>query len=541
MKETFFLARRCGNFRIRGPLAALALGGALWGCAPREPAPPPASAEGRVETRSAAVESVVRPDLARYFEGVEGTFVLYDADAARYVRYNPERARERFLPASTFKIPNSLIALETGVVPDVDRVLAWDSAAAPRRDWWPAPWSRSHDMRSAFAHSVVWYYQELARRIGAERMQRHLDRFGYGNRDLSGGIDRFWLSGGLRISPDEQVEFLRRFYEGELGISPRATQAVKEIMVLESTPEYRLSGKTGTAELSEERELGWLVGYVERAGKVYYYALNVEGEDVFEEWSRERRREVAKRILRDLDVLPDPARTAALSPAPGDVRLAPDVLVRRLAPGLWVHVTLGEFPGPAYIPVNGALLETEDGSVLFDTGWNDRQAEVLLDWAARDLGRPVRRAVVTHSHYDRTGGIRALRARGIPVAGLALTAELARAEGNPAPDSVIGLESGARRDPAGFELLYPGAGHTRDNVVVYFPRQRVLLGGCLVKADTATTLGNVADADVPNWPRAVARVRAAYPEARIVIPGHGALGGPSALTWTERLVREKGR
>lgn len=538
MTETLFLARRCGNFRIHRSIPALAVFGALWGCAPREPAPPRTV---RAEVPSRDEGSVVRPDLAKYFEGVEGAFVLYDPDGARYVRYNPERARDRFLPASTFKIPNSLIALDAGVVPDADRVLAWDSTVAPRQAWWPASWSRSHDMRSAFSNSAVWYYQELARRIGAERMQRHLDRFGYGNRDLSGGIDRFWLSGGLRISPDEQVDFLRRFYQGELGASPRSTQAVKEIMVLETTPEYRLSGKTGTAELSAERELGWLVGYVERAGKVYYYALNVEGDDVWEEWNRERRVEVVKRILRDLGVLPDPARTAALSPAPGDVRLAPDVLVRRIAPGLWLHVTLGEFPGPAYIPVNGALLVTEDGSVLFDTGWNDRHAEVLLDWAARDLGRPVRRAVVTHSHYDRTGGIRALRARGIPVAGLALTAELARAAGEPAPDSIPGLGSGPWRDSAGFELLHPGAGHTRDNVVAYFPRQRVLLGGCLVKADTATTLGNVADADVPNWPRAVARVRAAYPEVRIVIPGHGALGGPSALAWTERLVREKGR
>lgn len=110
----------------------------------------------------------------------------------------------------------------------------------------------------------------------------------------------------------------------------------------------------------------------------------------------------------------------------------------------------------------------------------------------------------------------------------------------PAPDSVPGLSTGAVRDAAGFELRFPGAGHAPDNVVAYFPRQRVLLGGCLVKADTATTMGYVGAADVENWPVAVARVRAAYPQARLVVPGHGRVSGPEALVHTKRLVAEKG-
>jgi metallo-beta-lactamase class B len=228
----------------------------------------------------------------------------------------------------------------------------------------------------------------------------------------------------------------------------------------------------------------------------------------------------------------------------GDAVLATDVLVRRIAPGLWEHVTLG--PGAyAGYPGNGLLLETPDGgAVLFDTGWTDAQTDALLRWTA-GRGHPVRRAVITHAHIDRLGGLGALRARGIPAAGLALTALRARRErllppGVPAPDSVPGLSAAAVRDGAGFELFYPGAGHAPDNVVAYFPAQRVLFGGCLVRADTATTVGNVADADVDNWPRAVARVRAAYPDARLVVPGHGAVGGVSALAWTERLVTEKG-
>lgn len=235
-----------------------------------------------------------------------------------------------------------------------------------------------------------------------------------------------------------------------------------------------------------------------------------------------------------------PEQTAALDLRPGDTRLAPDVLVRRIAPGIWQHVTLSADA----IPANGIVLETPDGrSVLFDTGWSDAQTEALVRWSRHTLRRPIERAVFTHSHSDRAGGRGVLRAHGIPASALSLTAQLL-ARGGPAgsavPDSVPGLSAHTVRDAAGFDLLYPGAGHTPDNIVVYFPGQRVLLGGCLIKSDTATAVGNVADADVDHWPRAVARVRAEFPALRTVVPGHGAVSGPAALPWTERLIREKG-
>lgn len=232
----------------------------------------------------------------------------------------------------------------------------------------------------------------------------------------------------------------------------------------------------------------------------------------------------------------------APSPAPAplaETRLSQDVQVRQIAPGLWVHTTWHTFPGATEpYPANGMLLETADGSVLVDTGWNEAQTETLLAWASVQ-GHPVRRAYLTHAHEDRLGGIPALRRAGVPVHGLALTAELARAAGEPVPDVLDGLDRHAVRAD-GVELFYPGAGHTRDNVVAWFPRQRVIFGGCLVKADTATTVGNVADADVASWPRAVALVRQAYPGVRTVVPGHGAVGGPGALTATEQLIATKG-
>lgn len=217
-------------------------------------------------------------DLTRHFGEIEGAFVLLDGQGRRLVVHDSARAWTRYLPASTFKIPSTLIALETGVASDPDFALPWDSVAAPRQGWWPGSWARDQTLRTAFPASVVWYYQELARRIGPERMRDHLARFDYGNEDISGGIDQFWLTGGLEISPVEQVEFLRRFYFGELGVSERSTGLVKESLVLEETPTYRLSGKSGWAGLGEPgaRQIGWLVGYLERGDDVYFFATNIE-------------------------------------------------------------------------------------------------------------------------------------------------------------------------------------------------------------------------------------------------------------------------
>lgn len=208
----------------------------------------------------------------------------------------------RFLPASTYKIPNTLIALETGVATGPDFALARDPIKTPQQDWWPAVWAHDHTLRSALPNSVVWFYQELARRIGAERMQAYIDRFDYGNRNISGGIDQFWLTGGLRISADEQVRFLKRFHSGELGVSPRATEIAKTLLVLEETPAYRLSGKTGWAGFGDPsgRSIGWLVGYLERGAEVYFFALNL---DIANSSDAAARLAITRAIFKDLGLM----------------------------------------------------------------------------------------------------------------------------------------------------------------------------------------------------------------------------------------------
>ena len=245
-----------------------------------------------------------RPDLKSYFDAVgaaDGAFVIFDAGARHYVRYNPERSAERFLPASTFKIFNSLVSLESGVVKDEHEVLRWDGVVRSIKEW-----NRDLDMADAFRLSAVWFYQEMARRVGESRMRSWVEREHYGNMDIGGGIDHFWLDGRLRISADEQIGLLRRLHERKLDFSERSMGIVERIMVIDSAAGYTLRGKTGWASGSFG-ELGWLVGWVERGGRVYYFAMNIASADPKFPMIAARR-QVLYGILRELGVLPADAR-----------------------------------------------------------------------------------------------------------------------------------------------------------------------------------------------------------------------------------------
>nr|AIA12202.1 ClassD_beta_lactamase [uncultured bacterium] len=245
-------------------------------------------------------------DLSPFFKDTKGAFVLYDLKNDRYIRYNEARCRVRFSTKSTFKIPNSLIGLETGVIRDSEFVIPWNRQKYPPQDNWDQypfkHWGQDHTLRSAIKYSVVWYYRELALRVGEQRMKKHVTAFKYGNQDISGGIDNFWLGGGLRISADEQVEFLKKFYAGRLPVSKRSLEIVKDILVLEQTPQYKLSAKTGGGSIAEGTYIGWFVGYLETQGNVYFFACNIEGASYPE--IRDKRIDVTKRVLMELGYLP---------------------------------------------------------------------------------------------------------------------------------------------------------------------------------------------------------------------------------------------
>jgi beta-lactamase class D len=219
--------------------------------------------------------SEIREDLAKHFtdEGTAGTFVGYKVDDYLVIASDKDRSGEAKLPASTFKIPNSLIALETGVVGDSDKdIFEWDGVTRSIEAW-----NRDHTMRSAIAASAVPVYQEIARRIGAERMQKYVDLFEYGNRDIGGGIDQFWLTGNLRIDPVQQVDFVDRLRRGALPVSKRSQDLVRDILPVTKVGEAVIRAKSGLlgAETGKP-SLGWLVGWVEMSSANTVFALNLD-------------------------------------------------------------------------------------------------------------------------------------------------------------------------------------------------------------------------------------------------------------------------
>lgn len=242
---------------------------------PTVPPPTPSPVSGLTD---APFEGALQyPDFDRLFRGVNGTFVLYDPQNDVTLAYNPERAQQRFAPHSTFKILNAAISLETGAMPDEDFIIEWDQEQYPLTEYPETSpfneWRQDQNLRTGMQYSVVWFYTEVARRIGEEQMADWVERVGYGNMDTSAWLEPvpFWLGGSLEITSLEQTQFLWRFYNGELGFSERTTDIVRDLIVLEETETYRLSGKTGTGPDGT----GWLVGYLERGDDVYVYALNI--------------------------------------------------------------------------------------------------------------------------------------------------------------------------------------------------------------------------------------------------------------------------
>ena len=236
-------------------------------------------------------------DLSEFFAGREGCFVLYDAHADSYVRYNPKSCAERFTPCSTFKIANSLIALQTGVASGPEFSLKWDGVTRPI-----AAWNQDHNMRSAFANSVVWYYQELARRIGAERMADYVRRLDYGNRDTSGGTTNFWLESTLLISADEQVAFLRRLWADSLPVSKDAQRITRELMEISRDADGRvLYGKTGTAGDAKTTiaRLGWFVGVVAKGELRVFFVTRISAK---QDAGGRQARKITEAILKRLKI-----------------------------------------------------------------------------------------------------------------------------------------------------------------------------------------------------------------------------------------------
>lgn len=223
------------------------------------------------------------------------------------------------------------------------------------------------------------------------------------------------------------------------------------------------------------------------------------------------------------------------------IEIRKDVEVYPLTPGIWRHVTYKEMQEGSLAPANGLIVRDGGHAVMIDTPWTSEQTAALLDWVEISLKAKVDAVVVCHSHQDCLGGLPEIHRRGITSIGMEKTRALALAAGVEAPRITF---AGERRVKAGgreLELFYPGPGHTIDNIVVWIADERVLFGGCLVRAGDARTLGYTAEADLASWPATLNAMKSRYLGARWVVPGHGDPGGWELVDNTLKLIAERSK
>lgn len=219
--------------------------------------------------------------LKKYFDEhkVTGSFGMFNNGSGRFTIYNLlQFSDSTYLPASTFKIVNSLIGLETGVVRDDSSMIKWDSITRGRPEC-----DRDMVMVDAFRISCPPWYQQLARRIGEKNMQHYLDTLGYAARKgrfvIKNNIDTFWLDNSAKVTADEQLGLVKRLYFSQLPFQTRTQEIVRRMMLMEDNANYKLSYKTGWGTGANGNQVGWIVGWIEENQHPYFFALQVESPD----------------------------------------------------------------------------------------------------------------------------------------------------------------------------------------------------------------------------------------------------------------------
>jgi metallo-beta-lactamase class B len=215
-----------------------------------------------------------------------------------------------------------------------------------------------------------------------------------------------------------------------------------------------------------------------------------------------------------------------------------DVELSKIEDSVWVHTTYKLY-GTNNIASNGLIIQSSDGLILVDTPWDDTLTTVLLDSLHQRFNQPLVLAIITHAHADRIGGIATLHKKNVKVISIALTCQKAKEFGYGVPEQISSADTTFSLGNEQLELFYPGSGHTIDNSVVWIPTRKILFGGCLVKSASSTNLGNIADADLKEWPQSIHKVLDKFPSTEVVIPGHGASGSMELLQHTLDLLLVK--
>lgn len=237
-----------------------------------------------------------KDELKKYFDEfrVDGTFAMYDNSRGQHLIYNLKRDTIAYTPASTFKIVNALIGLQTGRLTSDSSIISWDGITRSNPDW-----NRDLSLYDAFRVSAVPHFQWLARSIGRDTMQNWLDSVRYGNQKIGSRVDSFWLDNSLKITADAQVWLVKLLYFKQLPFRQSVQEQVKRMMIRENKTTYQLAYKTGWGQTPQGNELGWIVGWIEENRHVYFFAMNFESPDHQIDMVNVREK-ILKNILTDL-------------------------------------------------------------------------------------------------------------------------------------------------------------------------------------------------------------------------------------------------
>ena len=240
------------------------------------------------------IKRISNLELSNAFHGYEGSFVLYNSRENTWSVYDPDNARKRISPNSTYKIYDALLGLESGVISPESSVISWNGEACPFEAW-----EGDQDLNSAIKNSVNWYFQSIDSQLGSDSIKSFLQTIQYGNQQISSDIDLYWTDSSLKISPLEQVELLKKFNENEFHFSPDNISAVKKALQLSSSDAGNFFGKTGTGRIDNRDVNGWFVGYVETSDNTYYFSVNIKADS---NASGSAAAKIAMSVLSDLEI-----------------------------------------------------------------------------------------------------------------------------------------------------------------------------------------------------------------------------------------------